>query len=173
MKEVRKFLRKNKPLEVEITGARGERSRGYLLPNRLAVLGPKKDILYPLSYVTDHNASRYIPDKHVAILDELFKIDDVIEYILEPDRFMDELTYSHDVDDDKFTIEIDGQWIYISTSSMRCDKARNSYLRERKLGNIKFDHMKIMSPMGYRTDFIFPGRTDTQRMISMLKRDMG
>lgn len=155
MKEVKKFLKNNPPIQVEVLGTHGKREHCYLLRGRLAILGPKKDILYTLSYVSDHNASRYIPNQHVSFMEELFKIDETVEYILEPVRFMQELEYTSEVKEEMFTIEIDGEEVYRNATSYKCDRARDSYLKERKKGNVDFKHMKITNPKGERTDFTF------------------
>ena len=156
MKEVRKFLKKNQPIDVEVLGAHGEHSWGYMLSNRLGVLGPKKDILYLLSYVDGYNVSRFIPSKHVVILDDLFKIDEVIEHVFEPTRFMEELTHIPEARiHDWYRIWIDGELVFSTQSVRKCNNARDSYLRERKIGKVDFKHMKMLDPAGNRTDFTF------------------
>ena len=156
MKEVLKFLKKNKPLEVTVVGPHGEKSQGYLLSNRLAVLGPKRDVLYLLNFVDGYNSSRYIPKDHVAILDQLFHIDETIEQLFEPTRFMEELTHIPDsYGDDHYRIWIDGVLVSETTNSYKAEQARDLFLKERKRKNIEFEHLMMKDPQNNRTDFLF------------------
>lgn len=156
MKAINKFLKKNPPMEVEVETARGGRETCLLLSNRLAILDHKKRWFYHLSYVGNHTSSTFIPDKHVAFLDELFKIDDVIDAALEPDRFMDEITYeSEGIKPHKFVIYIDGEEVYSTTSGSKCNRMRDEYIHEQKVGNMSFNHLKVVDPDNEKVDFLF------------------
>lgn len=156
MKEVKKFLRKHPPTEVQVRGARGQNMVCFLLKGRLALLGPKKDVLYILLFVDNWNSTRFIPDKHIAFMDMLFKIEDVIDHAFEPSRFLEELTYTPEVSGDAhYKIWIDGILVYETELDSRCDKARNQFLKERKRGLITFNHLRVIDTNGNRTDFIF------------------
>ena len=155
MKKVKAYLKKNKPLEVKVTGDRGQVVPGLLLSDKLVLLNEKKDVLHLLSPIGTHNSTRTVLEGHVALLETLFKIDDTIEHAFEPDRFLTELTKKSGSTEEMFEIVIDGELVYKNISGRKADKQRNSYLRERKLGDIKFNHMRITSPDGLNTDYLF------------------
>lgn len=155
MKEARKFLRKHRPTKVDVLKPNGETVIGYLLTTSVAMLGAKRDVLYPLSYVDEYHEGN-IKAGHVVLGGGIFKIDDVIEHSLEPDRFLEVLTQIDDrIVEDWFIITIDGQEVHRTISSSKSSRARNQYLRERKRGKIKFNHMRIVDPAGNLTDFVF------------------
>ena len=147
-----------------------------LHPDKLVLITPNCKWLYILDPhgPWDHNK---IPAGKVLMMDYLFTVEEIIDLHQRPERFVKTLIAAPVNNPRMYYIEIDGQRVYQTLSGRSWTKARNEYLHERRVGNIKFKHLKMVDPEMKVTDFHFglkdPGVAAVRALAAKKKKSNG
>jgi hypothetical protein len=141
-------------MEVKVIGIGRGKNPMWLCEYNLILLDWTKDILYMISPVG--LPGRELKKDHCILLGYEYHIDRVIDVEKKPKSFAKELIReAYDIEN-WYKIFIDDELMYKTLSISRCNLMRNRYLKERRHGDIKFEHLLVVDPSGLRTDFIFP-----------------
>lgn len=152
-KEVNKYLKTLATVEVVVRI--GDGSMNMLLhPDKLLLISKAHGELYVLNPIKPYEFDR-MPEGKLRMLDWLFTIEEVIQLSKKPDRFFSVLTTVSLVEAKMYYIYVDGELAYRSMSGRMWTRTRDQYMKERRFGKIKFDHLRTIDPEGKETDFLF------------------
>ena len=171
-KLVKKYVKVTEFIQTTITDPEGRVMEMLLHPDKLVLVSSDFERLYIMDSWKPWDHSK-VPGDRMLMLDYLFTVEEIIVLKKEPERFVKILTTAPVGHPSMYYIYIDGQLVHRTLSSRVWTKVRNAYLRERKLGGIKFNHLKTVDPAQHVTNFVFdqkdPGVEATRALLRKRK----
>lgn len=144
-----KYLEDNPPLELD-------NSSMQMLQDKLVLISQHRSFLMKLFPVGIWSRLD-VPDDYIVIDEYLYKIEEIIDFYEESERFVQELTRPGKDVREWYFIYLDGKLVHKTLSGGTWTKQRNLLLKARKEGKLSFDIMKMVDPEYKVTYFTFEG----------------